>query len=425
MLRGTIFPFELLSKDRATAGTLKVSKRMPLKLETRIYDISDLVAGPAGSKEQSLEANFLAQRIKADIDPQSWYQADGEGTCTVYHGRKLAVLQLRENHAKIDFYLKAMRQYGDSSEKSLLPEGWELEFKTWDESPEPNGTDSFLGIKRAETGRLSGEECLLKVTTFSGEPMVTIHKRDFSDKLLALPNAKYLVFYEYGIQRPVYMRMRSGPFLLNLSKSGRYLWTPNARLGSGVIAGTHKGTYAVNFESAGQFPVITGNVYQPSPGEYQIGGLASGHYLLNSVTQHGGDNVFVRRAQIQVGTGESVRVDLPALEIGNCTISGVMHGKPSSGQEWAVLIRQSNARLVTTCNVYESLTIDTDYVIRGRNIIQISDDQAQFKATGLLPGKYTVTAIERRRLQGFEVQRQQSKPLIIKDGESVTLDFDL
>ena len=125
--------------------------------------------------------------------------------------------------------------------------------------------------------------------------------------------------------------------------------------------------------------MTAGFVYQSPPGEYQINGLASGYYALNAVMQHDGDNVFVRRSQVQVASGESVRVDLPELEIGNCTVSGTLHGKPAialnrgedgSRYNWNILIRGANVRPVTTCDVYESLTMDTDYVIRGRNIVQ-------------------------------------------------------
>jgi uncharacterized protein (DUF2141 family) len=243
------------------------------------------------------------------------------------------------------------------------------------------------------------------------------------------------VFYNrnWG-KNPDNVGMRSGPFLLNLSKPGQYHMTPTTYLGTGEILGTHEGCYAVNFQSIDRFPVTAGFVYQSPPGEYQIDGLASGYYALSAVTQHDGDNVFVRRSQVQVSSAESIRVDLPELEKGNCAIRGTIHGEPTRSVDegdngtrynWNVLIRQANARPVTTCDVYESLTMDTDYVIRGQNMVQETEGQAQFKATGLLPGKYIVTAIERRPLQGFEVQRQQSKALVIKDGESATLDFEL
>lgn len=123
-------------------------------------------------------------------------------------------------------------------------------------------------------------------------------------------------------------------------------------------------------------------------------------------------------------------MSLPPLEMGNCTLSGNIHGRPSAAQAdgsfaWYVLIRRANASPVTTCPVYESLTMDTDYVIRGRNIVQEAEDLFRFNATGLLPGTYTVTAIERRSPADVKVQRQQSKPLIVKNGESLTLDFRL
>ena len=125
---------------------------------------------------------------------------------------------------------------------------------------------------------------------------------------------------------------------------------------------------------------------------------------------------------------------LPQLAAGRCALKGSIMGKPSivqngedrgSDYSWAILIRQANARPISTCDVYESLTMDTDYVIRGKNIVQETESRTRYTATGLLPGTYTVTAIELCSLAGFEVQRQQSKPITIRDGESVTLDFAL
>ncbi len=430
-----IFPFELLSKDRTTAGTLKVSRRLPLKLETRIYDISDLVAGPAGSKAQSLEASFFAQGMKAEIDPRSWSCTEGEGTCTVYQGRKLAVLQTRTVHTRIDKYLEGVRLYGGLPEESLLPEGWGLEYKVGGELDGSSAVNASLCVSMIAGQTDENDRCTLRVTRFSGESLLSVSSKDRRDTDTVVPAGKYLLFYDrtWG-EHPDKGSTRSGPFLLNLSQSGAYRLSPTKRLGPGQIMGTHEGTYAVNFQSIDRFPVTSGYVYQSPPDAYQIKDLAPGHYFLNAVTQHGDDTVFVRRATVRVVPGEPVRMDLPQLGMGNCSIRGVIRGWRTVGlreneyrshYSWNVLIRRSGASDVTTCDAYESLTMDTDYVIRGQNIVQETTKSSRFKATGLLPGKYTVTAIERHPVRGFEIQRQQSKPIVIKDGESVTLDFDL
>lgn len=411
------------------------SRPKPVKLVARIYDIFDLVSGQAGPKEQSLAASFFAQKLLEEVEPQSWYQAEGEGTCTVYDGKKLAVLQTRAVHEKIELHLVAIRQYGGFLDESLLPDTWTLDYKSWDQTPELDRAASLLTIntsalKTTEPSRLDAS-CRIRITTFSGEAVLALSNESTSEKQLLLKNAKYLMFYEcaWG-KHPDNVSMRSGPFLLNLTNSGRYRLTPSTHLGSGKLVGTHAGTYAVNFQSTGRFPVVTGYVYQSLPGEYRISGLSSGGYRLNGVMQHDGDNVVVRRAHARVLPGESTRMSLPPLEMGNCTLSGTIQGRPSPAQgngsfTWYVLIRQADASPVTSCDVYESLTMDTDYVIRGRNIVQEAEDLFRFNATRLLPGTYTVTAIERFSRAGAKVQRQQSKPLVIKGGESVTLEFAL
>ncbi|MCF7975908.1 MAG: M56 family metallopeptidase, partial [Phycisphaerae bacterium] len=299
---------EAMRERQRTIGTSEPSSESSvpteIRLETRIYDISDLVTKLAGSKEQSLETNFFTQKLLDTIEPQSWYLGGGEGTCTVFGGIKLAVLQTRAIHEKIGLYLEAIRQYGGFQDESLLPDGWALEFKVWDQEPEPNEVSSLEIMDLKGESRLN-ESCRLRFTTFSGERIFSMSSEESGPKQLSVPIAKYLVFYSCGWgKHPDNVGMRSGPFLLNLCRPGQYRLTPTARLGSGQIAGTHKGCYAVNFESTERFPVITGFAYQSPPGEYRIEGLASGHYLLNAVTQHSGDNVFVRRARVRVASGK-------------------------------------------------------------------------------------------------------------------------
>ncbi len=147
------------------------------KLETRIYDVFELVAVRAGSKELALNAIQLVQKIQADIEPQSWRRADGQGLCTVLDGSKLYVRTTQEIHGKIDLYMNAIRQYGGFLDESLLPDDWALEYSVSDESSEPNGA-SLIAIKMVTGQRRPNEECTLKVTTFSGEQVMSISSTD-------------------------------------------------------------------------------------------------------------------------------------------------------------------------------------------------------------------------------------------------------
>jgi len=80
--------------------------RLPSKLVTRIYDISDFAYSAGSAKE-------VANAIQKTIEPESWYESDmGEGTITPYPSqqpRKLAVLQTSEIHQKIQKFLESIR----------------------------------------------------------------------------------------------------------------------------------------------------------------------------------------------------------------------------------------------------------------------------------------------------------------------------
>ncbi|NQV33264.1 MAG: hypothetical protein HQ515_11260, partial [Phycisphaeraceae bacterium] len=136
---------------------------LSFELDTRIYDISDLVTGPAGSKEQSLEANVFAQKMKVDIEPQSWFQAEGEGTCMVLGGVKLAVLQTRAIHKQIELYLEPMRIM-------RRPEGArELPMKS-SVSTRPKLSVRVYDISDLVTGQVGSKEKALEANMLAQKP---------------------------------------------------------------------------------------------------------------------------------------------------------------------------------------------------------------------------------------------------------------
>ena len=84
-------------------------------LETRVYDISDLVdttLDPNTGKVVSFSgdgANNILQQIVDNVAPNSWQQAGGEGKIIIYKGCKLAMFQTRNVHQKIAKFLQDIR----------------------------------------------------------------------------------------------------------------------------------------------------------------------------------------------------------------------------------------------------------------------------------------------------------------------------
>ncbi|HCO95803.1 MAG TPA: hypothetical protein DIU00_17970 [Phycisphaerales bacterium] len=81
--------------------------RLPSKLITRVYDISDFAYSAGSAKE-------VADAIQKTIEPESWFDISdmGEGTITPYPSqqpRKLAVLQTSEIHQQIQRFLESIR----------------------------------------------------------------------------------------------------------------------------------------------------------------------------------------------------------------------------------------------------------------------------------------------------------------------------
>ncbi|MHC4457585.1 MAG: type II secretion system protein GspD [Planctomycetota bacterium] len=125
----------------ATVGSL------PSKLETLVYDVTDLLGQPAqffastatgtGQTSASLEqageqlqtqqqqeqqgfqqmqqqaatrAQSLVLLIQDTVEPDTWYDYGGEGSITVYQSKKLIVRQTRDVHNKIETLLKGLRK---------------------------------------------------------------------------------------------------------------------------------------------------------------------------------------------------------------------------------------------------------------------------------------------------------------------------
>jgi hypothetical protein len=204
------------------------------------------------------------------------------------------------------------------------------------------------------------------------------------------------------------------------------------KLGSAEITGSLDDCYALNFEKVGAGPQIDGLVYQHPPKQYLLDGLLPGKYRLSGVMQRQGDNVFVRRAEVTVKDGDRAIADMDAAALGTCSLHGKILGKLSKPRadlrgefRWFVLIRKPDSPPVTTADAYEALTMDTIYVIRGRNIVRETEEQARYHLEEMAPGKYTATVIEHDLWGGAFITRQQSKPLTIKPNEEAVLDFDL
>jgi len=79
--------------------TIATIESLPSNFETRIYEIQ----GPF------LAANELADTIQDTVEPDSWYDAGGQGSISTYMGRKLAILQTPEIHQEIQKFLQATK----------------------------------------------------------------------------------------------------------------------------------------------------------------------------------------------------------------------------------------------------------------------------------------------------------------------------
>ncbi len=232
------------------------------------------------------------------------------------------------------------------------------------------------------------------------------------------------------------VRLHSGPFSVDLPEPGMYKLHFTPKLGSAEITGSLGGCYALNFERTDDGFSVTGFVYQHPAKQYTINGLPAGTYRFSGVTQHDGPNVFVRQAQAIVKTDGKVTVDIAPPSQGDCSLHGVIAGRrgtywaptpapTTTDPRWFVLIRTRGSGPVEETTAYEAQTMDSHYVVRKPRIVQEADDRASYTISGIAPGEYTVTVIEHPWFEGVPIERQQSKPLTLRSGETAVLDFDL
>jgi len=74
--------------------TIAAAESLPGRLETWVYDIPALARAAVGD-------GGLVELIQETVEPDSWYEAGGEGTIRTYMGKKLVVHQRRKVHLEI------------------------------------------------------------------------------------------------------------------------------------------------------------------------------------------------------------------------------------------------------------------------------------------------------------------------------------
>jgi hypothetical protein len=340
------------------------------------------------------------------------------------------------------------------SEPNALPPGWSLDY---DDGVMPDGATHWPANMARDLASLrimlkpydpfksslKGERYEFDILSVESKRIGYVRVEPESELGRILPDdqtlkpGKYLLRYTRRRGTPEdNLRIECGEFPVNLSKPGMYRFQFTPQLGTAEIAGDLGGCYAINFERAGKGFWVRGFGYQSAGKRYLLDGLPPGTYKLSAVTQRQSDNVFVRRAEVTVSTEEKATVNIDSPARGNCSLKGMIRGRhktyqslgsTSSGSEgrWFVRIGKLGSGPIGRTEAYEALTMDSLYIVRGRNIVQEAEDQALYSIEGLVPGEYTVTAIEHPWRGGLPVTRQQSKTLVLKDSEQATLDFDL
>lgn len=79
--------------------TIASVESLPRRLETRVYEVPSPFP----------VANELAEVIQETIEPQTWFDAGGQGTIKAYLGKKLAILQTPQIHQKIQEFLQTIK----------------------------------------------------------------------------------------------------------------------------------------------------------------------------------------------------------------------------------------------------------------------------------------------------------------------------
>jgi len=340
---------------------------------------------------------------------------------------------------EIEWIGKRIEQLDREPARAALPAGWSLDY---DDGRLPGGAERWRANMAKDLASLKirlkpydpfkaslkGEEYEFRILSPAGEQMGNISIRPESE--FDLPSSKvfqpgrYVLRYRRRWGPPGdNFRMECGEYPIDLSKPGMYELTFTPKIGTAETTGTLGGCYAINFQRIGHGPWVRGFAYQdPRLGkQYLLDGLPPGKYLLSAVTQRQSDNVFVNRAEVTIAAGEKVTVDMKSPSEGGCTLRGAIFGDRRNGT-WYVLIRERGSGRITETYAYEAQTMDSLYVVRGRNITQETANRAQYQIEGVAPGPYTITVIQHPPVRG--ALRQQSKRLTLRPAENV-LDFDL
>ncbi len=343
-------------------------------------------------------------------------------------------------------------QVGGPSIGQALPQGWSLDY---DDGQRAGGAGTWVGGMAKDLASLGcvatgldvsdaskgNERYEFEIRSAGGERLGTLDirpdNRDMGTTRMTLKPGKYAIHYtrRFG-NNGDNVRMHSGPFTVDLPQPGMYKLRFRPTLGNGEIRGSLGGCYALNFERMGDGLSVTGFAYQNAAKQYTVNGLPAGTYRLSAVTHDERGNTLVSLARATLKGEESLTVDIARSPRGDCSLRGVIAGRPGTywtpigtpqqtGRQWFVLIRTRGSGPVEQVGAYEAQTMDSHYVVRGKNIIQETADRASYSISGIAPGKYTVTVIEHPWCEGIAVERQRSQPLTLRPGETATLDFDL
>jgi beta-lactamase regulating signal transducer with metallopeptidase domain len=340
---------------------------------------------------------------------------------------------------------------GARADDNAMPAQWRL---SYDDGLRPGGAWTWPAAMARDLVRLkvipagtpdpswTEERYEFEVRSPEDENLGTMEIRfdrpEFQMSEMTLKPGKYLLRYTRRWGKPGNnFRIYSGPFGVDLPEPGMYELRFAPRLGDAEITGSPGGCYAVNFDKMDGGLPVTGFVYQDPSRQYAVNGLPAGTYRFSAVTQRDGDNVFIRQTQAVVQAEEKLTVDITPPAQGNCSLQGTLLGKrgtyripgpeprESTKPRWFVLIRRQGSGPVRQTDAYEALTMDSYYVVRGEGIVQETEDRTRYAIRGIVPGTYTVTALEHPWFGGLPIARQQSKSLTIREGEKIVLDFDL
>jgi Leucine-rich repeat (LRR) protein len=343
---------------------------------------------------------------------------------------------------------------GATARNDALPSGWSLDY---DDGLRAGGSTTWVSGMATDLASLEGipmnmdtsdtsrenERYEFEVCSPKGERVGTIdirtNRRDTSTSRITLKPGKYVLRYTRRFGTPGdNFRAYSGPFPVDLPQPGMYKLRFPPKLSNAEINGVLGGCYALNFERINDGYDLAGFIYlDPRLSKpYAINGLPAGTYRLSAVTQDDHGNNLVSQAQATVRAGEKLTVNIAPPLRGDCSLRGAIAGRPGTywtptrmpqqtERQWFVLIRTRGSGPVEQTNAYEAQTMDSRYVIRGGNIVQETADRASYSIRDIAPGEYTVTAIEHPWFEGVPIERQQSKLLTLRLGETATLDFDL